>query len=231
MPARPSRSATSSRPRGRPVKANPDGQRHELLMVAGAHFARHGFEGASLRAIATEAGLAHGLIRHYFGTKEDLWEAAAGHLFGQMQAAMAAAVSSVDNDDPLKRMAAQLRATVRTSARIPHLAGFVMQAGLAGGPRFARLVERYLRPAYALSLQPFARLRDKGRTAQINPHFIFMLATNAAVGPFAQLANARALADMELTDPDTADAYADALIEVLTHGILRETAHERETSP
>lgn len=199
-------------------------------MVAGAHFAQHGFEGASLRAIAQEAGLAHGLIRHYFGTKEDLWEAVAADLFGQMQAALAAAISAADSDDPLARMAAQLRATVRTSARIPHLAGFVMQAGLGGGPRFATLVERYLRPAYALSLQPFGCLREQGRTAQIDPHFIFMLATNAAVGPFAQLANARALADMELTEHATADAYADALIEVLTHGILRETAHERETS-
>ena len=228
MPARVSRPEPSSRPRGRPVKANPDQQRHALLMAAGAHFAQHGFEGASLRAIAKEAGLAHGLIRHYFGTKEELWEAAAAHLFGQMQDTIAAANHSVESDDPLARMAAQLRATVRTSARIPHLVGFVMQTGLAGGERFARLVERYLRPSYALALQPFGQLCDQGRTAQIDPHFIFMLAANAAVGPFAQLANARALADMELTDPATADAYADALIDVLAHGILRESENNRK---
>lgn len=230
MPAPALLSSKPPRSRGRPVKSDPDNQRAELLMVAGAHFAQHGFEGASLRAIAQEAGLAHGLIRHYFGTKDDLWEAVAADLFGQMQAALAAAISAAGSDDPLARMAAQLRATVQTSARIPHLAGFVMQAGLAGGPRFETLVERYLRPAYALSLQPFGCLRDEGRTAQIDPHFIFMLATNAAVGPFAQLANARALAGMELTDAATADAYADALIDVLAHGILREASPERETS-
>ena len=36
-----------------------------------------------------------------------------------------------------------------------------------------------------------------------------------------QSANARALAGMELSDPDTAERYADVLIAVLKHGALR----------
>ncbi|MGY6532814.1 TetR/AcrR family transcriptional regulator [Glycocaulis sp.] len=212
-----------SRRRGRPAKADPDQQRQQLLIVAAAHFARAGFEGASLRAIASEAGLAHGLIRHYFGTKDALWEAVAGYLFGQMQEAMVNAIAGVDTSDPVARMEAQVRATVRTSARIPHLAGFVMQAGIAGGERYDWLVEHYMRPAYQFSLEPFHQLRAQGRAAFIDPHFAFMLSTNAAIGPFAQAANARALAGMELTDPDTADAYADALIAILKHGVLRQS--------
>lgn len=208
---------------GRPAKADPDQQRQQLLLVAAAHFARAGFQGASLRAIAAEAGLAHGLIRHYFGAKEALWEAVAAYLFGQMHEAMAGAIAGVDVNDVVARMEAQVRATVRTAARIPHLAGFVMQAGMAGGERYDWLVEHYLRPAYQFSLEPFHQLRAQGRAAFIDPHFIFMLSTNAAIGPFAQAANARALAGMELTDPGTADAYADALIAILKHGALRQS--------
>ncbi len=223
MPVTQTEPQVPSRRPGRPAKANPDQQRQQLLIVAAAHFARAGFDGASLRAIASEAGLAHGLIRHYFGTKDTLWEAVAGYLFGQMQEAMLHAIAGVDVSDPVARMEAQVRATVRTSARIPHLAGYVMQAGIAGGTRYDWLVEHYLRPAYEFSLEPFHQLQAGGRAAFIDPHFAFMLSTNAAIGPFAQAANARALAGMELTDPNIADAYADALIAILKHGVLRQS--------
>lgn len=214
--------ASSRRP-GRPVgKLAENSQRQALLVVAAAHFARHGFEGASLRAIASEAGLAHGLIRHYFGAKGTLWEATADLLFEQLGSATAAAAARVDVNDPVARFEAQVRAVVHNSARIPHLAGFVMQAGLAGGARYDWLVERHLRPAYRFSLEPLHQLRREGRAATIDPHFIFILATNAAVGPFAQGANSQALADVNLSDPETADAYADALITVLKQGVLRE---------
>lgn len=36
------------------------------------HFAEHGFEKASIRAIAKTAGVSSGLVRHHFGSKEDL---------------------------------------------------------------------------------------------------------------------------------------------------------------
>lgn len=213
--------AEAPRRPGRPVNSAPDAQREQLLHVASAHFARGGFEGASLRAIAQEAGLAHGLIRHYFGTKDALWEAVADFLFGRMYAALAVAVAEVDLNDAMARIEAQIRATVRTSASIPHLAGFVMQAGITGGPRYDWLVERYLRPVYAFSLEPFHQLNRENRAVAIDPHFAFAMTTNAAIGPFAQAANSRALAGMDISAPDTADAYADALISIIKHGVLR----------
>jgi len=210
---------------GRPAKLDADGdnQRQALLQVASAHFARAGFDGASLRAIADEAALAHGLIRHYFGSKDALWEAAADFLFGQVHAAMAEAIAEVDLNDAVARLDAQVRATVRTAARIPHLAGFVMQAGIAGGPRYEWIVEKHLRPAYAFALEPFHQLTRENRAAGIDAHFAFILSTNAALGPFAQSANSRALAGMDMADPDIADAYADTLIAILKHGVLRQS--------
>lgn len=210
---------------GRPAKLDRDGenQREALLQIASAHFARAGYEGASLRAIADEAGLAHGLIRHYFGSKDALWEAAADFLFGQVHAAMAEALSAIDLNDAVARLDAQVRASVRTAARIPHLAGFVMQAGIAGGPRYAWMVEKHLRPAYDFALEPFHQLTREKRAAGIDPHFAFILSTNAALGPFAQGANSRALAGMDMSDPGIADAYADTLIAILKHGVLRQS--------
>jgi len=222
--------AENARRPGRPVKIAPDLQRRRILDAAAAMFARRGFDGASLRDIASDAGLSHAVIRQIFGNKADLWDAAAADLFGQMNDAMAQALAHVDFNDPAARIEAQVRATVRTASRIPWLAAFVMQAGLAGGQRYEALVARHLRPAYAFTLEPFFQLREAGQAQAMDAHFLFMLSTNAAIGPFAQSANARALAGVELSDPDTADRYADVLIAVLKHGAVRQPDNNKPGS-
>jgi len=49
--------------------------REDILDAAEAQFARHGFEGASMRAIAEAAGVAQALLHYHFKTKEGLFEA------------------------------------------------------------------------------------------------------------------------------------------------------------
>jgi AcrR family transcriptional regulator len=161
------------------------------------------------------------MIRHLVGSKEALWDAAADYLFARMRAALSQALTDVDPTDPVQRAEAQVRASVRTAAQVPSLAGFVMQAGLAGGERYDQLVARYLRPFYEFTLAPFRQLAAEGRVVDVPLHFIFLVATNAAVNPFAQAANSRALAGIDLTDPAVADAYADALVTILKAGLLR----------
>jgi AcrR family transcriptional regulator len=64
---------TRPRGRGRPRAADdlPDA-RERLLVAARARFASDGFDGASLRAIAADAGVDASLVRHYFGDKNGL---------------------------------------------------------------------------------------------------------------------------------------------------------------
>jgi AcrR family transcriptional regulator len=47
-----------------------------VLAAARAAFAERGFDGASIRAIATAAGVDPALVHHYFGTKDKLFLAA-----------------------------------------------------------------------------------------------------------------------------------------------------------
>jgi AcrR family transcriptional regulator len=53
-------------------KGSPD-TREAILASAGATFAEKGFDGASIRAIATAAGVDPALVHHYFGTKDQLF--------------------------------------------------------------------------------------------------------------------------------------------------------------
>ena len=54
------------------------GTRDAILAAATRQFAEHGYDRASLRAIASDAGVDHKLIGHFFGTKQQLFVAAVG---------------------------------------------------------------------------------------------------------------------------------------------------------
>ncbi|BCB73946.1 TetR family transcriptional regulator [Phytohabitans flavus] len=53
---------------------NPD-TRESILRAARETFAERGYEAASIRGIATSAGVDPALVHHYFGTKEQLFRA------------------------------------------------------------------------------------------------------------------------------------------------------------
>ena len=61
------------RPTGR--RAGDSGTRDSILDAALALFAEHGYDGASVRAIAASAGVDPALVRHYFGDKAGLFTA------------------------------------------------------------------------------------------------------------------------------------------------------------
>jgi TetR/AcrR family transcriptional regulator, fatty acid metabolism regulator protein len=50
-------------------------KRRQILRAAIAVFARSGYHGSRVSDVAKEAGVAYGLVYHYFGSKEDLLEA------------------------------------------------------------------------------------------------------------------------------------------------------------
>ena len=52
------------------------GTRDEILESARARFAEHGYDGATIRRIAADAGVDPALVHHYYGTKEKLFVAA-----------------------------------------------------------------------------------------------------------------------------------------------------------
>jgi AcrR family transcriptional regulator len=65
---------TPTRRPGRP--SGPSSARDDILAAARVLFGRRGYDKASIRAIAGEAGVDPALVHHYFGTKDELFAAA-----------------------------------------------------------------------------------------------------------------------------------------------------------
>ena len=60
---------------GRPKK-NKDLNTDTILRIALKSFAREGYGGVKIKAIAQETGVADSLLHYYFKSKEELWKQA-----------------------------------------------------------------------------------------------------------------------------------------------------------
>ncbi|MEU1476309.1 TetR family transcriptional regulator [Streptomyces sp. NPDC001668] len=71
-------SDVTARGRGRPRRTESDvaGTRDRILDAAREEFSERGYEKTSVRGIAKAAGVDSALVHHYFGTKEQVFEAA-----------------------------------------------------------------------------------------------------------------------------------------------------------
>ncbi|MDX3645536.1 TetR/AcrR family transcriptional regulator [Streptomyces sp. MB09-02B] len=91
---------TAPRRRGRPSRtesADTPAARDRILAAAREEFSERGYDKASVRGIAKAAGVDSALVHHYFGTKEQVFEAAITLSFGPaMQAPQAVEEGPLD---------------------------------------------------------------------------------------------------------------------------------------
>ncbi|MER6164895.1 TetR family transcriptional regulator [Streptomyces violaceorubidus] len=66
----------TTRRRGRPPRTESGDTRDRILVTAREEFSERGYEKTSVRGIAKAAGVDPALVHHYFGTKEQVFEAA-----------------------------------------------------------------------------------------------------------------------------------------------------------
>jgi len=95
--------------------------RSALITIATPLFAAKGFNGVSVRAIASLAGVNVSMISYYFGGKEGLYGAVLIEQFAVLQ--RVAAIAQLDAD-PLEKFELYVRATVARYRQNPYLLRF-----------------------------------------------------------------------------------------------------------
>ncbi|MGW4551322.1 TetR/AcrR family transcriptional regulator [Streptomyces violaceorubidus] len=93
----------TTRRRGRPPRTESGDTRDRILVTAREEFSERGYEKTSVRGIAKAAGVDPALVHHYFGTKEQVFEAA-------IEVAFAPALRAPDaiGDGPLDEVGERL---------------------------------------------------------------------------------------------------------------------------
>lgn len=189
-----------------------DDKRERILIAALAAFSQRGFDGATTREIATEAGVNLGLIQYYFAGKENLWRAAVERAFGQIRTNLEPIVQDPDVVDEDTRLRLLIRGWVHFVGRNPEFVRLMHDEGKRDGPRMRWLVEEYVRPMYAGIAGLVEAAQARGQLpAEIEPlHFHYILIGSIAL-IFHQAEECKRLAGVDPADEAVIEKHAQAV--------------------
>src|SRR5215475_1404058 len=125
-----------------------DRTRNRIVVAAAKAFSEKGFRAASTRDIAARAGVNQGLITYYFQSKQELWKAATGRIFEQLQEVLEQPLEGDDAVDARARTRERIREYVRFVAAHPELFRLMVEEGKQSDARMRWLVDTYLKPFY-----------------------------------------------------------------------------------
>ena len=94
-------------------------KREQILQAAVRVFAAQGYEASRVGDVAREAGVAYGLVYHYFGSKEAVLEAVFREAWGRLLAAVAVAEAS--GPDAAEQLALVVQIVLRAWRDAPDL--------------------------------------------------------------------------------------------------------------
>ncbi|MEB8340462.1 TetR/AcrR family transcriptional regulator [Streptomyces endophyticus] len=216
---------TQEKRRGR--SHDPEGNRRAVLEAARRLFAAHGYQGAGIRAIATEAGVTPGLVMAYFGSKDGLFRAVVGEGTGVTAALLdeagndpaglpgALAHSYLDRWDRLSTrdpLAALIRSALnhppsaqQLSELLERLVTGPLEGVLGEGPEAAARIGMIRSVLFGVIMERYLFAHEPARsvpTADLEPLLADVLA--AAIGtPAEGAAEPPRAEDSPATDADT----------------------------
>jgi TetR/AcrR family transcriptional regulator len=113
-----------------------------VLKAALEVFAQEGFHNAKLRDIASIAGTTHSLIRHHFGSKEDLWKSVVDFGLNLQESNILGILKSNKSSDPVELFREFIKSYVITIARNPDLSKILLHDNSRSSPHLDYLMER-----------------------------------------------------------------------------------------
>lgn len=154
----------------REVKAIRAANRELILGAAEQVFARAGFNGATMAAIADAAGLPKANLHYYFGSKHELYREV---LAGTLRDWLVPMDSLVPEADPAAALAGYIRAKMRMSAARPDASRVFANELLHGAPVLGELMRSELRTMVERKAAVIRTWVATGRMAPVDPEHLF----------------------------------------------------------
>jgi len=190
----------------------------KLLDAAIEAFSENGFKGTSTRDIAARAGVHHPLITYHFKNKDQLWRAAADHIFSAFTRSLSKSLEENRNMDAKKRMSAMIYAYVNYAKSQPALHKVMVQEASCPSPRLEWLIDTHLKPFFEASFSLLGELQDLGIAPAGNPALLFNMIRLSSGGLLALGNELKESSKIDIEDPRTLDEIAAMIIRVFLPG-------------
>jgi len=185
-------------------------KRRQLLDAAVRVFARKGFHASRVGDIAQEAGVAHGLLYHYFKSKDQVLEA----VFHDNWSILLARIASVEEtDEPAAEQLRHIAAIVlRTWLHLPDVVRVVVRE-FGRSPELAERIGELAQPIGSIA-RVIERGIERGEFKQVDPR----VAATVVYGSIDELLTAWVLDRLPSGEEDVA-AAEQTLVEVSLGGL------------
>ncbi len=146
--------------------------RHRIIQEARKRFASSGFDGASTRQIAEDAGVAQSLLLYHFGSKDVLWKAVMDDTFEQARQ-IVVTMPRVSEAPSLKdELLLSVRAFIKICQNMPDLHRLMTIEGRTKTDRLVWLAETHLKPMFWQSIDLISRAQNEGIVKSGDPALI-----------------------------------------------------------
>jgi AcrR family transcriptional regulator len=195
------------------TQAPPVDKRRQILDAAIRVFARHGFHATRVSDIADEAGVAYGLVYHYFSSKDEVLN----ELFLERWSLLLAAIEEADRagDSPREKLGAVATFIFESYRHDPELMKVIIVEVTRAANSFGRTHLEEIRRAY----ESIAKIVQDGQAAgafraDIAPDFVSM----AFYGAVEQLLSGWIFGVIPASDTDF-DQAKDLLLTTICDGL------------
>jgi AcrR family transcriptional regulator len=209
---RKTRTARRRRP-GRPRAAEAN-LRERLLDAAIASFAADGVAAASMRGIASAAGVTPAMVNYYFGSKERLLDAFIAERLLPLVASLAAGIGAA-GDDPRALIAAFVRGLYAAVERNPWLPTLWLREVIGVNGTLRELLFTHISKQVPRVLaERFAKLQKQGVVnANLDPRLLVVSLVGLTLFPLAAEPIWRRLFDADDIDYGTLERHTLALLD------------------
>lgn len=192
-----------------------------IVRAARGRFLAEGVDGASLRAIASDAGTNIGMIYYYFKSKDDLFFAVVEETYSRLLEDLTRACDPAL--PPKERMRGVYRRIGAIDAHESEVVRLVVREVLVSSQRLRRLIARFQRGHFPLVVTTLADgIADRSIRDDLPPLLLLVIAL--AVGALPQFMLNHV---MPRVPAPRGDALADLLVEVLWLGLSPRTRSRR----
>jgi TetR/AcrR family transcriptional regulator len=158
--------------------------RERILEAAASEFAEHGYEGASTRNVAIQAGVRHPLVVYHFKSKEGLWRAVLTSLNEQFVKMYQTRLEGLRGVDAPTKLRLILEDFIRFSAENPSFHWLMSHEASKGGRRMNWLVEEYVRSFFKEITDLIRASQKAGRFVEGDPHHLLYIFVGAVTHLF-----------------------------------------------
>jgi AcrR family transcriptional regulator len=148
---------------------------NKILDAAAIEFALHGYEGASTRTIANNAGVQHTLVTYHFQNKDGLWRATLDRLTGTQKLALEERLNGLRGVDPSTALYLYLKDFIHFSAEHPEYAWIMSHAASQPSGQLDWLYEHRLKDGFAQMEKLIEQAQKAGKFVAGEPRYLYYL--------------------------------------------------------